>query len=25
VQAIELSGDWADVRDPEVLAQLNVT
>ena len=23
VQAIELSGDWADVRDPEVLAQLN--
>jgi dTDP-glucose pyrophosphorylase len=23
VQALELSGDWADVRDPEVLAQLN--
>lgn len=23
VQAIELIGDWADVRDPEVLAQLN--
>lgn len=23
VQAIELSGDWADVRDPEVLAELN--
>jgi len=23
VQAIELEGDWADVRDPEVLAQLN--
>lgn len=23
VQAYELSGDWADVRDPEVLAQLN--
>jgi dTDP-glucose pyrophosphorylase len=23
VQAIELSGDWADVRDPEILAQLN--
>ena len=23
VQAVELSGDWADVRDPEVLAQLN--
>ena len=23
VKAIELSGDWADVRDPEVLAALN--
>jgi dTDP-glucose pyrophosphorylase len=23
VQAIELEGDWADVRDPEILAQLN--
>jgi dTDP-glucose pyrophosphorylase len=23
VRAIELSGEWADVRDPEVLAQLN--
>jgi UDP-N-acetylglucosamine diphosphorylase / glucose-1-phosphate thymidylyltransferase / UDP-N-acetylgalactosamine diphosphorylase / glucosamine-1-phosphate N-acetyltransferase / galactosamine-1-phosphate N-acetyltransferase len=23
VQALELSGDWADVRDPEVLAALN--
>ena len=23
VQVVELSGDWADVRDPEVLAQLN--
>ena len=23
VQAIELQGDWADVRDPEVLAELN--
>ncbi|HEY2711701.1 MAG TPA: sugar phosphate nucleotidyltransferase [Chthoniobacterales bacterium] len=23
VQAIELSGDWADVRDPEILARLN--
>jgi len=23
VQAVELSGEWADVRDPEVLAQLN--
>ena len=23
VQAIELSGEWADVRDPEILAQLN--
>lgn len=23
VQAIELIGDWADVRDPEILAQLN--
>ncbi len=24
VQAIEIAGDWADVRDPEILAQLNV-
>lgn len=23
VQALELAGDWADVRDPEVLAELN--
>lgn len=23
VQALEITGDWADVRDPEVLAQLN--
>jgi dTDP-glucose pyrophosphorylase len=23
VQAVELAGDWADVRDPEVLAELN--
>ncbi len=23
VQALELQGDWADVRDPEILAQLN--
>ena len=23
VQALELSGDWADVRDPEILARLN--
>ncbi len=23
VQALDLAGDWADVRDPEVLAQLN--
>lgn len=23
VRAVELSGDWADVRDPEVLAELN--
>ena len=23
VQALELSGEWADVRDPEILAQLN--
>jgi dTDP-glucose pyrophosphorylase len=23
VQALELTGDWADVRDPEILAQLN--
>jgi dTDP-glucose pyrophosphorylase len=25
VQVLELAGDWADVRDPEVLAQLNAT
>jgi NDP-sugar pyrophosphorylase family protein len=25
VQALELTGDWADVRDPEVLAELNRT
>jgi UDP-N-acetylglucosamine diphosphorylase / glucose-1-phosphate thymidylyltransferase / UDP-N-acetylgalactosamine diphosphorylase / glucosamine-1-phosphate N-acetyltransferase / galactosamine-1-phosphate N-acetyltransferase len=25
VRALELSGDWADVRDPEVLARLNRT
>ena len=25
VQAIEIAGDWADVRDPEILAQLNKT
>ena len=25
VQALELTGEWADVRDPEVLAQLNAT
>jgi dTDP-glucose pyrophosphorylase len=25
VQALELAGDWADVRDPEVLAELNST
>jgi dTDP-glucose pyrophosphorylase len=25
VQALELSGDWADVRDPEILARLNQT
>ena len=25
VQALELMGEWADVRDPEVLAQLNAT
>jgi dTDP-glucose pyrophosphorylase len=25
IQAIELTGDWADVRDPEVLARLNQT
>ena len=25
VQAFELSGEWADVRDPEVLAELNAT
>jgi UDP-N-acetylglucosamine diphosphorylase / glucose-1-phosphate thymidylyltransferase / UDP-N-acetylgalactosamine diphosphorylase / glucosamine-1-phosphate N-acetyltransferase / galactosamine-1-phosphate N-acetyltransferase len=24
VQALELVGDWADVRDPEILAQLNL-
>ena len=24
VQALELTGDWADVRDPEILAQLNL-
>ena len=24
VQALELLGDWADVRDPEILAQLNL-
>jgi dTDP-glucose pyrophosphorylase len=23
VQAIELTGDWVDVRDPEILAKLN--
>ncbi|MGI9086768.1 MAG: sugar phosphate nucleotidyltransferase [Chthoniobacterales bacterium] len=23
VQAVEITGDWADVRDPEILAQLN--
>jgi hypothetical protein len=23
VKAFELSGEWADVRDPEILAQLN--
>jgi dTDP-glucose pyrophosphorylase len=23
VKAIELTGEWADVRDPEILAQLN--
>ncbi len=23
VQALELAGDWADVRDPEILAKLN--
>jgi dTDP-glucose pyrophosphorylase len=23
VQALELSGEWADVRDPEILARLN--
>lgn len=23
VQAVEIAGDWADVRDPEILAQLN--
>ncbi|MDQ2919670.1 MAG: sugar phosphate nucleotidyltransferase, partial [Verrucomicrobiota bacterium] len=23
IQALELTGDWADVRDPEILAQLN--
>ena len=25
VQVLELAGDWADVRDPEVLAQLNAS
>jgi UDP-N-acetylglucosamine diphosphorylase / glucose-1-phosphate thymidylyltransferase / UDP-N-acetylgalactosamine diphosphorylase / glucosamine-1-phosphate N-acetyltransferase / galactosamine-1-phosphate N-acetyltransferase len=25
VKAVELAGDWADVRDPEVLAQLNAS
>jgi dTDP-glucose pyrophosphorylase len=25
VQALELSGEWADVRDPEILAQLNAS
>jgi dTDP-glucose pyrophosphorylase len=25
VRAIEIAGDWADVRDPEILAQLNKT
>jgi dTDP-glucose pyrophosphorylase len=25
VQALELKGEWADVRDPEVLAKLNQT
>ena len=25
VKALELTGDWADVRDPEILAQLNST
>ena len=25
VRCVELSGEWADVRDPEVLAQLNAT
>jgi len=23
VQALELAGEWADVRDPEILARLN--
>jgi len=23
VQALELTGEWADVRDPEILARLN--
>jgi dTDP-glucose pyrophosphorylase len=23
VRALELTGDWADVRDPEILADLN--
>jgi len=23
IKALELTGEWADVRDPEVLAQLN--
>jgi UDP-N-acetylglucosamine diphosphorylase / glucose-1-phosphate thymidylyltransferase / UDP-N-acetylgalactosamine diphosphorylase / glucosamine-1-phosphate N-acetyltransferase / galactosamine-1-phosphate N-acetyltransferase len=25
VQAMELTGDWADVRDPEIVARLNQT
>ncbi|HEY0369817.1 MAG TPA: sugar phosphate nucleotidyltransferase [Chthoniobacterales bacterium] len=25
VQAVELTGEWADVRDPEILAELNTT
>jgi hypothetical protein len=23
IKAVEIKGDWADVRDPEVLAELN--
>ena len=23
IKALELEGDWADVRDPEILAELN--